>query len=75
MATPFLLRFKREVQSPNRKPDGDDAFVYDTSLDQVIYVENGVRIPAINSNCPKAPETKKADLEKGDDQKDKRMWR
>jgi len=75
MVQPFLLRFKRDVVSPNRAVAEDIAFEYDTNLDQVVFVEGGSRMLAIDPSCPKAPETKKADLEKGEDQKDKRMWR
>jgi len=41
----------------------------------IMTIEDGEYIPAIESTRYEGPITKKADLEKGDDQKDSRRWR
>lgn len=71
---PFLFRFKKECLSPNRVTH-DKRFHYDQELSQVMTIENGCVIPVIESKQNNGPKTKKADIEKGEDQKDKWMWR
>jgi len=71
---PFLFRFMKECVSPSRITH-DDNFYYDPDLSQVMTMENGNIIPAIDSKKNNGPPTKKADIEKGDDQKDKWMWK
>ena len=70
---PFLLRFKMECISPNRVTH-DHEFFYDPELSLVMTIENGEKIPAIESKSNYGPTTKKMDIEKGEDQKDSRMW-
>lgn len=70
---PFLFRFKRECLSPNRATN-NKLFYYDQELSIVMTIENGCPIPVIESEQNEGPRTKKADIEKGEDQKDSRMW-
>lgn len=75
MPEPFLFRFKQECQSPNRngaKLDID--YVYDISADMVIDMGTAPPVPAIKSHRKGGPKTKKKDIEKGEDMKDRRMW-
>ena len=39
-----------------------------------MVIENGKEIPAIESKLDGGPTTKKCDVEKGEDQKDRRIW-
>lgn len=71
---PFLFRFKSCCVSPTRVP-ADETCEYDTDLQMMMTTERGKRIPAIASKTYRGRTTKKADLEKGDDQKDDLMWR
>lgn len=71
--TPFLFRFKRECISPNRAVP-DKEFYYDRELCQVMTTENGQVVPAIEAKKNNGPQTKKADIEKSEDQKDRWMW-
>jgi negative regulator of sigma E activity len=71
--SPFLFRFKKECISPNRIRHSEE-FYYDPELCQVMTIEGGRSIPAIESKKNKGPQTKKADIEKGEDQKDRWMW-
>lgn len=73
MTTPFLFRFRQACQSPNRAIR-DDSYQYDPDVDMVIDTKLNPPAPAIDSTRASAPETKKADVEKGEDQKDRRMW-
>ncbi len=72
--SPFLFRFKTECKSPNRV-GVEPGFYYDNKLCQVMTIENGQAVPVIESKENNGPQTKKADIEKGEDQKDRRMWR
>lgn len=47
---------------------------YDDEHDMLVVLENGKYVPAIDSQQHHALATKKADVEKGDDQKDTLMW-
>ncbi len=73
MSEPFLFRFKRTCQSPTRA-EMDESYVYDPSTDMVIDVGLTPPVPAIDSNRTPGPGTKKKDVEKGEDEKDRRMW-
>jgi hypothetical protein len=73
MREPFLFRFKERCQSPNRSGI-DDSYRYDPDLDMVIDTITSPNVPAIESSRKPGPRTKKKDIEKGDDQKDRRMW-
>lgn len=71
---PFLFRFMEPCLSPSRtQPDG--GFRYDEVLDQVVTTVAGETKPVIEVDLSRGPATKKADIEKGDDQKDRWMWR
>ncbi|GFP34328.1 hypothetical protein HKBW3S43_00121 [Candidatus Hakubella thermalkaliphila] len=65
---PFLFRFKRECNS-----EFTYQLDYDKSISMLVVEEDGKKIPAINSNKVEGLGTKKADLEKGEDQKDRWM--
>ena len=69
---PFLFRFKKECVSPRRAVLIEE-YRYDSSLNIMLTYENGCWIPAMESRKPRR--TKKNDIEKGEDQKDRRMWR
>jgi hypothetical protein len=73
MNKPFLFRFKKICQSPNRT-DIDDSYDYDPEIDMVIDKNTTPHVPAIESERTPGPTTKKKDIEKGEDQKDRRMW-
>lgn len=73
MAQPFLLRFARPCVSPGRASRDPD-YEYDESLDMVCWLGSPDRPPVIEAETPKPPITKKADIEKGEDKKDRRMW-
>jgi hypothetical protein len=70
---PFLFRFKKKCLSPNRA-ELDPSYCYDPSIDMVVDKQTDPPIPAIISPRVPGPTTKKADLEKGEDKKDRRMW-
>ena len=70
---PFLFRFKKEVISPSRAALKSDDESYNDSLDMMMVFEDGKWIFAIDGK--KKRKTKKCDIEKGEDQKDNRIWR
>ncbi len=61
---PLLVRLA-EVQDLRDSPEAR----YDESLDELVVKHGSEWIPALDSG--ESPETKKADLEKGEDQKDR----
>lgn len=71
---PFLFRFAQPCCSPSRAPQNPE-YVYDYSTDLVRWVGREDRPPAIEASGPNGPTTKKHDIEKGEDSKDRRMWR
>jgi hypothetical protein len=70
---PFLFRFKKEVISPSRAALESDDESYNDSLDMMMVFEDGKWIFAIDGKEKR--KTKKCDIEKGEDQKDDRIWR
>lgn len=70
---PFLFRFKREVVSPRHAALKNDDELYDESADMLMVFEDGKWIYAIDGREKR--KTKKCDIEKGEDQKDDRIWR
>jgi hypothetical protein len=70
---PFLFRFKKEVLSPSRAALESDDESYNDSLDMMMVFEDGKWIFAIDGKEKR--KTKKCDIEKGEDQKDDRIWR
>ena len=73
MREPFLFRFKKTCQSPNRSHI-DTSYSYDLDTDMVMDNLAVPHIPAIESTRNPGPITKKQDIEKSEDQKDRRMW-
>lgn len=73
MSEPFLFRFKKTCQSPGRTIM-DASYEYDPNLDMVVDRGTVPAVPAIESTRMPGPPTKKRDIEKGEDQKDRRMW-
>jgi hypothetical protein len=59
--------------SPRRVRQESDVR-YDDEQDMLVVLENQRYIPAIDSTRYHALATKKADIEKGDDQKDSLIW-
>jgi hypothetical protein len=74
MVTPFLLRFARPCLSPGRITPNLDYF-FDDETGMVRWLGSQEHPFAIEINGPPGPVTKKADIEKGEDTKDRRMWR
>lgn len=73
MSAPFLFRFKKNCESPSRA-GRDSSYTYDSKVDMVMDSVANPTLPAIDSDRLPGPQTKKKDLEKGEDQKDRRMW-
>ena len=69
---PFLMKFARTCLSPGRAEPNTD-YVYDYECDMVRH-RHKVGFPAAIDLDDGGPMTKKADIEKGDDTKDRRMW-
>jgi len=79
MTKPFLFRFAQPCLSPERAPKNPE-YVYDESIDMVRWLGSPDRPPVIEAYSRDGgpddpPTTKKCDIEKGDDQKDRRMWK
>jgi hypothetical protein len=79
MTKPFLFRFAQPCLSPERAPKNPE-YVYDESIDMVRWLGSPDRLPVIEAyglddGPDDPPTTKKCDIEKGDDQKDRRMWK
>ena len=73
MEKPFLFRFARKCCSPARVDKRPD-YYYDDSSDLVRFMGISNHPPAIDLSGQQGPKTKKCDIEKGDDNKDRRMW-
>ena len=68
---PLLFRFKKEIIGPSRLSVIENE-EYDETLDMVMAIQKGVKQIAIDGKCRIG--TKKADMERGEDQKDSNMW-
>jgi hypothetical protein len=68
---PLLFRFKKRTMSP-RRIKLSNTEEYDYALDMTTIVIDGVKKPAIETAYRFG--TKKADVERGEDQKDSLMW-
>lgn len=68
-----MFRFKKECVSPRRVVVESDAR-YDESISMLTVLENGKFVAAIDSESKRSLSTKKADIEKNEDQKDTLMW-
>jgi hypothetical protein len=66
---PYLFLFKRECLSPRRFSNESNDFRYDPFLQMCVTTEDD-KVLAIESSRIQQRETKKADIEKGEDQKD-----
>ena len=71
--TPFLLRFAQKCLSPGRHQQNIN-YKYDKEKDMVLWLGHEAHPLAIDQAGEDGPMTKKCDLEKGDDTKDRRMW-
>ena len=72
MTEPFLFRFR---ESCSTHFEGTSDAIFDEKMNMVMVNEKGIMIPAINTDSQNIPTTKKADMEKGEDQKDSLMWK
>jgi len=70
---PFLIRYAKPCISPGRA--GSTQYSYDTDADMVRWIADPSSPFAIDASDESGPMTKKADIEKGEDAKDRRMWR
>ena len=73
MTRPFLFSFARKCCSPSRIKSPQD-YYYDEATDMVRFSGDPTHPLAISINGENGPQTKKCDIEKGDDNKDRRMW-
>jgi hypothetical protein len=74
--TPYLFRFSQRCLSPGRAIP-DPRYVYDDALDMVVRRGSADSVPAVladGGDGDGGPKTKKRDIEKGEDCKDRRMW-
>jgi hypothetical protein len=71
---PFLVGFAKPCTSPGRAITNEE-YSYDQTEDMVRWVGHADSPFAIDNSNSSGPMTKKADIEKGEDNKDRRMWR
>ena len=69
----FILKFALPCRSPGRDVV-DSEYVYDHLEDLVRWTGRKDKPFAIEAAGLGGPKTKKSDIEKGDDNKDRRMW-
>jgi hypothetical protein len=79
MIQPFLTRYAKPCLSPNRGSNNPN-YLYDENIDMVRWLGSSDCIPVIEAYLlgdgpDDPPKTKKFDIEKGEDQKDRLMWR
>jgi hypothetical protein len=75
---PYLFRFRRECLSPSRSiavEINHRQFIYDSSLSQLVVREKDSFVAVVDSPQTRMPSSKKEDCEKGEDQKDRWMWK
>jgi hypothetical protein len=72
---PLLLTFAKPCVSPARWEGPNDEYYYDGDLNLVRWRNGEDDPPAVVSAGHRPPQTKKSDFEKGEDSKDRRMWR
>jgi hypothetical protein len=70
---PFLFRFAEKCISPNRG-ERNNEYEYSNERNLVIWLGSPNRPAAIDESGAVGPMTKKCDMEKGEDNKDRRMW-
>lgn len=71
---PFLFRFAQPCLSPGRYVNPTDSYYYDADSSLVRWNNGFDNPPAVVSAGHIPPQTKKCDVEKGEDSKDRRMW-
>lgn len=75
MKKPFLMKFAKNCVSPKRVDIKlDYEYEYDDSVDMVRSTSDPAKPLAIDIAANTGPMTKKADIEKGEDNKDRMMW-
>lgn len=74
VTVPFLINFAKPCVSPGRTGTSAE-YVYDEAEDMVRWTGHAKTPFAIDQAAATGPMTKKADIEKGEDNKDRRMWR
>lgn len=72
-STPFLLRFAEHTGSPPVSELGRK-FYYDEETQMLRSKKDSSNPFAIDLEGEQGPKTKKHDVEKGDDNKDRGMW-
>lgn len=70
---PFLLQFSEEAGSPPQS-ELDSEYYFDSEADILRWKAHPDNPPAIEVEGENGPKTKKNDVEKGDDNKDRGMW-
>ena len=75
MPRPFLMRYMKMCLSPGRTTVNEN-YAYDAGIDMVRRLDLPGKPPAIycQNEDDHGPKTKKCDVEKGEDNKDRRMW-
>lgn len=70
---PFLLQFAKETGSPDPSEMGSE-YYFDPEDDLLHWKNDADNPPAIERSGESGPDTKKHDIEKGDDSKDRGIW-
>jgi len=70
---PLLVRYAKKCTSPSRIRN-EESYYYDEISDMVRSLKEPGEPYAIDMVGETGPMTKKCDIEKGDDNKDRRMW-
>jgi len=70
---PFLLRFAKEAGSPPEE-ELDSEYYFDSDNDLLRCRKKPGNPPAVEVEGEDGPKTKKHDVEKGDDEKDRGIW-
>jgi hypothetical protein len=73
VTNPYLFRFLKKCISPGRA-NIDSEYEYNSETDMLHWVTNPNKPAAIDEAGMGGPTTKKCDIEKGEDNKDRRMW-
>lgn len=71
MIKPYIFKFRQPCST---KFKAQNKFSFDPNLDVVVNTHSRSNLPAILEKTNNSLGTKKADLEKGEDQKDSLMW-
>ena len=75
MIKPFLVKYAKKCVAPARgNTKSKEGYVYDNTVDMVKSVLDDNQTYAIDLTSNTGPMTKKADIEKGEDSKDRMMW-